>query len=267
MRSFNAAVGFALLIASAAVRVIGAEPESTPFTFAAFGCMPYQRNMSDSSAFTRLIAEVNRHSPAFSVHLGDIIGSDEKSTDDVLLQRRREFNTFTSALIYTPGDNEWTDSHSEKGGRYVPTERLAKIRELFFPDERSLGQKPIPLITQRREPRYAKFVENARWSRGGVVFATVHVVGSHNNDQSNVPGAVEEWRERDDANETWIRATFAEATQSGAPGVAFFFQADPFAEDKGRPGYEPGFERFLKTLEEESRAYAKPVLPRAKAAN
>jgi hypothetical protein len=238
--------------------VVGSEAPA--FTFAAFGCLPYQRNVTDASAFARLIAEVNRHTPAFSVHLGDILGSDEKCTDELLLQRRREFNTFASALIYTPGDNEWTDTHTEKAGGYVPSERLAKIRELFFAEERSLGLKPIPLVTQRRDSRYTKFVENARWLHGGVMFATVHVVGSRNNHQVNVAGAVEEWRERDAANEAWIRATFAEATQANAPGVALFFQADPFAEDKGKPGYEDGFERFLTTVEEEARTFAKPVL-------
>ena len=115
-------------------------------------------------------------------------------------------------------------------------------------------------MTQRRDAPYAKFVENARWSHGGVVFATVHVVGSRNNRQPDVPGAMEEWRERDAANEAWIRATFAEAKTSHAPGVALFFQADPFAEDDGKAGYKEGFERFLTTVEAEAREYAKPVL-------
>lgn len=240
----------------AALPVLAAEP----FTFAAVGCMPYARNPGAAPAFARIIAEINRHQPAFAVHLGDTIGSDERCTDEVLLRRRDDFNSFATALIYTPGDNEWTDTHSEKGGKFVPTERLAKIRELYFAAERSLGQKPIPLVSQRRDPAHAKFVENARWSRGGVVFATVHVVGSSNNHLPNVPGAVEEWRERDAANEAWVRATFADARRSQAPAVALFFQADPFGSDKGRPGYVPGFERFLQTVEAEARAFARPVL-------
>src|SRR5688500_6693738 len=90
-----------------------------------------------------------------------------------------------------------------------------------------MGRAPIPLVTQRRDLAYAKFVENARWSRDGVIFATVHVVGSKNNNQPNVPGAVAEFRERDAANAAWVRAAFAEARQTHAPGLALFFQAEP----------------------------------------
>ena len=235
-------------------------PAAEPFTFAAIGCMPYARHAGSDAAFARVIAEINRHQPAFAVHLGDTLASDERCSDELLLRRRDDFNSFATALIYTPGDNEWTDTHSEKAGRYMPTERLAKIRELYFATERSLGRKPIPLVTQRRDPAHAKFVENARWNRGGVVFATVHVVGSSNNHQASVPGALEEWRGREAANDAWVRAAFAEARANQAPAVALFFQADPFGIDKNRPGYAPGFERFLKTVEAEARAFAKPVL-------
>jgi hypothetical protein len=251
---------FALLLAGVPERGAAQTQTTEPFTFAALGCMPYAAAPNSSEAFARIIAEINRHAPAFTVHLGDTMSSAEKCTDELLLRRRAEFNTFASALVYTPGDNEWTDTHTEKAGKYVPTERLAKIRELYFPAERSLGQKPIPLVTQRRDSTFAQFVENARWSRGGVVFATIHVTGSKNNHQPDVPGAVDEWGRRDAANEAWIRAAFAEARATQGPGIALFFQADPFASDKNQSGYADGFERFLTTIEVESRAFAKPVL-------
>lgn len=264
-RSFRPVVGLVLAAmayfpARAAAQTVAASGEPRTFAFAALGCMPYAREAKDPQAFARVIAEINRHSPAFTVHLGDILGSDEKSTDELFARRRAEFDTFATALVYTPGDNEWTDTHSEKAGGHVPAERLAKLRSLFFAQERSLGRKPIALVTQRRDARFAKFVENARWTHRGVVFATAHVVGSQNNHQPKIVGAVEEWRERDAANNTWIRAAFAEARANNAPGIALFFQADPFASDKGRPGYLDGFELFLKTVEEESRAFGKPVL-------
>jgi hypothetical protein len=243
-------------------RAAGAEVsgDSERFAFAALGCMPYARETKDPQAFARVIAEINRHAPAFTVHLGDILGSDERCTDELFAQRRADFDSFDTALIYTPGDNEWTDTHSEKAGGYVPAERLAKLRTLFFAAERSLGRKPMPLVTQRRDEPFAKFAENARWTRSGVVFATVHVVGSQNNHQAKIAGAMEEWRERDAANEAWVRAAFSEARKGNAPGVALFFQADPFAGDKDKTGYLEGFETFLKTVEQESRAFAKPVL-------
>ncbi len=231
-------------------------PAAETFAFAALGCMPYTRHPGAEASFARVIAEINRHAPAFTVHLGDTIGSDEKATDEVLRRRRDDFNTFATALIYTPGDNEWTDTHQAKAGGFTPLERLGAIRTLYFAAERSLGRQPLPLVTQRRDPAHAKFVENARWRHGGVVFATVHVVGSQNNHQPNVPGAMEEWRERSAAEVAWVRATFAEARAAAAPGVALFFQANPFVSERARPGFAP----FLQAVEAEARAFAKPVL-------
>ena len=249
-----------LLAAALVVTTALAARAAEPFTFAAFGCMPYGRLPGADAAFERLITEVNRHAPAFSVHLGDIIGGEDTCTDAVLLHRRDQFNRFDSALIYTPGDNEWTDVYQERAGKLVPAERLAKIRSLFFAEERSLGRRPLPLVTQRRDPAHATYVENARWAHRGVVFATVHVVGSQNNRLPAVPGALAEAEARDLANAAWLRATFTAATADQARGVVLFFQADPFAADRGRPGYDAPFERVLKTIEAEARAFARPVL-------
>lgn len=247
-----------LLLLAPALRPLARAAE--PFAFAAFGCLPYARYPDSEAGYHRLIAEINRHRPAFTVHLGDTKGSEEPTTDAFYLRRREEFDRFETALVYTPGDNEWTDTHTPRAGGHEPTERLARLRQIYFADERSRGRRPLALVTQRRDPAHARFVEHARWTEGGVVFATVHVVGSQNNHQPKVPGALEEWRERDAAVAAWVRATFAAARAAAAPAVGLFFQANPFAVDRGRPGHDAGFGNFLQVLEEEARAFARPVL-------
>ena len=92
------------------------------------------------------------------------------------------------------------------------------------------------------------------------MFATVHVVGSHNNHQPNVPGALEEWRERDAANAAWLRDVFAAARSGDAPGAALFFQANPIGAGREGKGDDPGFDLFLRTVEAEARAFGRPVL-------
>lgn len=236
--------------------VAGASVER--FSFAALGCMPYGE--ANYPAFERLIAEINRHAPAFTVHCGDTKGGGERPTEEFLLRMKTWFDAFDGPLIYTPGDNEWTDVHRESNGRQDPLVWLGKVRATYFSEERSLGRRPLPLVTQRRDPRFAKFVENARWTVGGVVFATVHVVGSHNNHNPDLPGAMEEFALRDAANEAWVRAAFAQARETNAPGLALFFQAQPFAYTYGQDGRMPGFRRFLDTVEAEARAWGKPVL-------
>jgi hypothetical protein len=228
------------------------------FAFAALGCIPYGKGSFED--FERVLAEIDRHQPAFALHLGDIKGGGERPTVEHYTLVRAAFDAMETPLIYTPGDNEWTDVIRESNGSQNQTEWLSRIREMFFEKEESRGRHPLALVTQRRDPQFAKFVENARWEHGGVVFATVHAVGSWNNNQPTVTGAVEEFEERDAANAAWIRATFAEAREKGAPGVVLCFQVDPFAADFGRAGYTRGMENFLRTIETEARDFAKPVL-------
>lgn len=235
-----------------------AAPAAERFSFVAMGCLPYEPQ--HYTGYERLLAEINRHAPAFTVHCGDTKAGATPPTDAFLDQVRVWFDSLDGPLIYTPGDNEWTDVHTTQGGPHDPLVWLGKIRARYFSEERSLGRNPMPLVTQRRDPAFAKFVENARWSRGGVVFATVHVVGSNNNFQPNVPGAVEEFRERDAANIAWVKATFAEARSSRAVGVTLFFQAQPFAVAGGPAPDRSGFTAFLDAVEAEAKAFAKPVL-------
>jgi len=228
------------------------------FSFVALGCMPYGEQ--NYAAFERLIGEINRHAPAFTVHCGDTKAGSEPPTDAFLARVRDWFDSFEGPLIYTPGDNEWTDVHRENNGRQDPLVWLAKVRAVYFSEERSLGRRPLPLVTQRREPEHAAYVENARWTMGGVVFATVHVVGSNNNRDPERPAAMAEFAARDAANEAWVRATFAEARATGAPGVALFFQAQPFRQAPGQTGRSEGFRRFLDAVEQEAKAFGRPVL-------
>ena len=251
-----------ILLCTVIAGVVGAIAADAParFSFVALGCMPY--GQQNYPAYERLLAEINRYRPAFTVHCGDTKAGALPPSEEFLVQVRTWFNQLEGAVMYTPGDNEWTDVHRANNGGADPLVWLGKVRSLYFAEERSLGRAPIPLITQRRDAGFSKFVENARWSRGGVIFATVHVVGSNNNLQPSVPGAVEEFREREAANVSWLRATFAEARQANAHGVALFFQAEPINNRLAaeRAGRESGFARFLDTVDEEARAFAKPVL-------
>jgi hypothetical protein len=244
-------------IAGRAADAAAKAPAPERFSFVAFGCMPYGKE--NFAAYERLLTEINRHKPAFTVHCGDTKGGSEPPTEEFLVQVKTWFDSLDGAVMYTPGDNEWTDVGRDNNGHQDPLVWLEKIRKLYFAEERSMGRAPIPLVTQRRDPEFAKFVENARWSKGGVVFATVHVVGSNNNCDPKTPSAMAEFRERDRANAAWVRATFAEARTKNAAGVALFFQAEPL-NSLNRTDRESGFTQFLETIETEAKAFTKPVL-------
>jgi hypothetical protein len=230
------------------------------FSFMAIGDMPYNLP-GDYVAFDRVIARINVLRPAFTIHVGDIISGQTRCDDALFLRVRDMFATFDGALVYTPGDNEWTDCHRPNSGRFDPIERLARVREMFFPDPtRSLGKVPLRVTPQSADARYSKFIENARWERAGIVFATVHIPGSNNNLQRD-QAAVNEYIERNAANLAWIDAAFARAQESGAKGVVLAFQAHlRFDKEPPETDLRSGFNDTLNALKRNAIAWGKPVL-------
>jgi hypothetical protein len=230
------------------------------FGFIAIGDMPYNLP-GDYAAFDRVIARINTLQPAFTIHVGDIINGQTRCDDALFLRVRDMFATFNGPLVYTPGDNEWTDCHRPNSGGFDPLERLARVRQMFFPDPtQSLGKKPLKVTPQSADPRYAKFVENVRWEHGGVVFATVHIPGSNNNLQRN-QAAVNEYIERNAANLAWIDAAFARAQESGAKGIVLAFQANlRFDREPPETDLRSGFNDTLIALKRNAIAWTRPVL-------
>jgi hypothetical protein len=213
----------------------------------------------DDIAFQRLIARTNQLKPAFTVHLGDIKSGDTHCTDDVFTRALELFNSFDQPLVYTPGDNEWTDCHRANNGGYDPLERLAALRHLLYPAPGSLGRAKMPLTHQSENQKFAKFIENARWEKAGVVFTTVHIIGSNNNLQRD-QSAVNEYIERNAANLAWINAAFARAKDTNARGIVLFFQADLMYERESEPDTRSGFNDTLNLFKQQAIAFGKPVL-------
>jgi hypothetical protein len=100
--------------------------------FVALGDMPYGDSPAIEATYHRLIARINATRPAFSVHVGDFKSGGTECSDAAFVRQRDNFGRFDHPLVYTPGDNEWTDCHRRSNGAYVPIERLARVRQLFF---------------------------------------------------------------------------------------------------------------------------------------
>ena len=232
------------------------------FEFIALGDMPY-RLPDDIPRFDRLIAKVNGLKPAFTIHVGDTKSGSTPCGDADFQRILDQLQTFDGALIYTPGDNEWTDCHREKAGKFDPLERLAKVREMFFKGPSSLGRAPVEVTRQGDiAAEHRPFVENARWSHGGIAFATVHVVGSNNNLLAKKAMA-DEYFARNAANVAWIKDSFAEAAKAGAAAMVIAMQADMFYLNELSPVYSKdgnGFVDTVKAIASAAEAFGKPVL-------
>ena len=230
------------------------------FHFCALGDMPYYLP-ADYERFDNVIDVVNAENPAFTVHVGDTKSGSSLCSDESYRRTLKSFSRFENPLVYTPGDNEWTDCNREAAGDWNAVERLSLVRELFFKDSKTLGGgEAFELTVQSSDPQFATFVENRMWSKGGVTFATVHIVGSKNNRQENIPGAVEEFLVRDEANQAWLDTVFDRAVSTGAPALALFIHANPFRDFKDDRDPDAGFARFLEQLRRRTIAFGKPVL-------
>ena len=225
-------------------------------SFVALGDMPYNIP-EDDVRFEALIAEINRRAPAFTIHVGDTQSSRTPCGPEMLEKVERQLARFTQPLIYTPGDNEWTDCHLHPPPHNDPLEQLAEIRRRFFADDQSLGRKRLALYRQSADARFSAYAENARWESGGVVFATVHVVGANNNLQRD-RAALLEYDARNEANLAWIAATFAHAKARDAKAVVLAMQADTMFEK--HPFERTGFNDTLAALVRAANDWPRPIL-------
>ncbi len=232
------------------------------FQFIALGDQPY--GPANQAPYRGLIDRINQLAPAFSVHVGDIKSGSTPCSDEEFASQRAHFQRYAGAVVYTPGDNEWTDCHRANNGAFDPQERLAAVRQRFFTEGRSLGQRPIAVENQSKlQSAHGRYVENQRWQHQGVVFATLHIVGSNNNFEMREPAAVREFFERDAANVAWLESTFEQARQVDAQAVVLAFQADML---DARSAYDdfPGWSGFRRVIADTllplAQRWGKPVL-------
>lgn len=224
----------------------------------AMGDVPYQP-ATDDARFARLIAAVNRAAPDLVLHVGDVKDGHSPCTDDRLVQVRDRFATVDAPLLFTPGDNEWTDCH--RSGM-DPIERLAALRRLFFAAPGSHGRRRLTAVRQSEATPAATYPENQRTSLGPVMVVTAHVVGSNNNRRPGHPAALAEHRARDVATAAWIRAGFAVARDTGSRALVLAFHADPFTRGNGLPNASngSGFMATLAALADGAAMFDGPVL-------
>ena len=242
---------------------------ANPYTLAVIGDIPYGAQKLED--FPKLIALMNADPKVdVAVHLGDIkAGSSSPCTDEYFTTIRGLFDTFQDPLVYTPGDNEWTDCHvaSKNNGLYTPTERLAAVRALFFPvPGQTLGGRKKQLLSQADDPDNSAFVENTMFMESRVVFAALNITGSNNDlaswgsplpaDAASFPTQAEEVVSRAQANTAWLNKAFALANTEDAAGVVLFMQADMWDPTAKLDG----FDALVTQIGTLAAAFGKPVL-------
>jgi hypothetical protein len=231
-------------------------PSPDRFTFAVLGDTPYGEG--EEREFPLMIERINHAHVDFSIHVGDFKGSGDCS-DALFAKRYAQFDTFAAPLIYTPGDNEWTDCRRTHMGSMDPLERLARLRTVFFSDRFSLGV--TRLATEAQDACLAPpvagcgcgaYPENRSWEFRGVRFVTLNVPGSNNNVGFDAASDAEALC-RNAANARWLEGAADAARAPGVRALVIAIQANPW--DTNRPVYR----EFLAQVEAAARI-GKPVL-------
>jgi hypothetical protein len=271
-RTLTAAALIAALLGPAAASAASRHPKpprDSSTTLAVIGDIPYGDALI--AEFPQDIQEINADADVSRVvHLGDIKNGSTRCDTSYFLDRLNDFQTVADPLVYTPGDNEWTDCHRANNGAYNPVERLGVIRDLFFSHPgRTLGSERARVAFQSRA-----YPENVLWRQRGVVYGTVHVVGSNDDhavwftDRTDAAGnpvpetrketgqRAREYTRREAANLDWLDTIFDVAERTRAPGLVIGMQADmwdPTAE-------QSAFEAVKAVIAERSEEFGKPVL-------
>ncbi len=243
-------------------------------TLAVYGDAPYGAVNGDTTQLAltpAFIASVNADPDVSRVlHVGDIhSGSDHcyQSYNQTVFDIWAGTDTtypgagFQDPLVYTPGDNEWTDCNKAKegggagGDSYYdasqsghlpgdPLDNLAIVRDLFFPVAgQTLGANPAQVTSQAQvgPKKYRSFVENVRWEQDGVMFVTVNLPGS-NNDSLPWFGLPITQRQLDErtlrtaADVQWLNGAYDLAEAHGDKGLLIETQADMWDPAQVAPG-------------------------------
>ncbi len=243
-------LGGVRLILGVLLSFVVGQARADGFRFFAGGDAPY----SDFGKvlLSGLLDRISQEAPPFVIHVGDIKSGSALCTDAALEEIAGLFRRQPYPVVYTPGDNEWTDCYREKAGGYDPQQRLAKLRLLFFADPQVLRLSQLKINI----PNLA-YPENYWFLYEGVLFVTLHMVGSYNNRFPRRPDAMVEFRARDRANRAMIRTAFEQARRQKALGVVLIFHANPsFEREKPRKPYK----QFLSSLQHQLKRWERPVL-------
>ncbi|MFZ9407238.1 MAG: hypothetical protein ACO26U_09095 [Burkholderiaceae bacterium] len=224
--------------------------------FGAMGDVPYSDR--DEMHVGWVLQDMKQIGAGFAIHVGDLKGGIEPCSDTLLARRLGLLAEGPLPVVFTPGDNEWTDCHRRAAGGYDPRERLATLRRLAWPSLTTPAGSIRSGVAQRdvlRTERQQGWPENARWASGGLHFITLHVVGSRNG-LGQYPDSDAEMTARMHANALWLDESVDQALRARASGLVIAFHADP---DFGtRPGR--GFEGFQRLLQRTAERFSKPIL-------
>lgn len=287
-RLFSITLAAATLVSSvcsAGEPAIPAPRNVAKTTVAVFGDWPYNANLLNNA--NRLLDSINNdREVSLVMHLGDIHSGSTPCTSASILppletsnpgwnqQIYSIFQKFNAPVVYTPGDNEWTDCYKTKAGAAGrPLNELDSLRTLFFARPGwTLGKNDMPVLSQSKYfsssfPADGKFVENMIWVDAKTVFVTINLPGSNNDGLpwgkfENYNARTAEAVERTLAGIRWLHAAFDIAARTQALAVVIGVQADMWDHFAAAPGGDglDHYTNFVRALATRTLRFGRPVM-------
>ncbi|OEZ63364.1 hypothetical protein [Duganella sp. HH105] len=221
---FAMAVGLSALTALMALMAGPAQAVQPAVRGFQFGVIGHSfKSGPDESVLKRAIADATLIAPAFIVATG-IKASTEPCSDRLYAQRRALLNDAAPPMIVSLAGSDWSACVNSIG-RSNAIERLNRLRELFYADGESLGERRLPLTRLSASAKFRSYAENAHWEYGKVLFATINLPANNNHFRAEA-GRNSEYEDRLVANRAWLHRLFTLAERQKMQGLVLFSDGD-----------------------------------------
>lgn len=188
---------------------------------------------------------INKTQPSMVLHLGDLKSGSVSCTNEILNEQKALLaQLYPNKLMYTPGDNEWTDCDRDSlTYSFDELERLDYLITLMY-------QTP-PLLTKNLSniASQPKNIENKLWINDRLAISTLHLVGTSNGraniNKSNQKQAITRANQRDEMNFVWLKVI--EDQEQKFDALIIGFHADIYSKSLIKTG--PCDEKKLTTCD------------------
>jgi hypothetical protein len=151
-------------------------------------------------------------------------GSKEACTDELYTRRRDMLDDMQHPVIILPAASDWSSCRNSTG-KPAAIERLNRLRELLYEDQGAPGARMASLSRLSANTKYRSYAENAEWTVGSVLYATVNLP-SDNNHYRPEAGRNSEFEDRAVANRFWLTKLFGQAKRRKLDALVLFSEGD-----------------------------------------
>jgi hypothetical protein len=206
----------------------------------------------DEALLERALSDLVETTPAFIVTNG-IKGANEPCSDKLYARRRELLEEQPRPVVVSLAASDWSECRNS-AGRTAAIERLNRVRELFFAEDKTLGKRTLDVTRLSLTAKFRSYAENAMWEVGPVMYATVNVP-INNNHYLREAGRNSEFEDRLVANRAWLQRLFVLARRNKKEGLVIFSEGD-----LSKPAVGDGFDAPRKQIAAAAEKFGGKVL-------